>query len=152
MTRAYLAVIACALLVIAIGGTSAAEVPPGVATLVEGPVAARGIDALAPDLTPHWFSRYRIGDSVVGVYLLDAPLDAAASWPASSCTARRVSVRDGAWYYAHPTGWSLLVVADPDAPVCAFVDRFVARYLFFLGVEGRGAASAPPLPAVVDLR
>lgn len=138
-----------ALAVVIAAGSAGAEP----ATLQIGPVRSRGIDVLAPDLTPHWYARYTVADIELEVYMLDAPFDRAAQWPVSTaCAGQSLRAQDGLWYYASRRGWSMIVSAPDDAPVCGFVERFVARYEFFSGVEGR-PGGVPPIPAVLtDLR
>ena len=120
------------------------------ATLWIGPVRRRGIDALAPDLTPHWYARYSVAGLEVEVFMFDAPFDRAQTWPVSSlCAERPLRARDGLWYYASRRGWSMIVSAADDALVCRFVDGFVTRYEFFVGVDGR-LGSVPPFPAILN--
>jgi len=134
-----------------------AEVP-ATALLQVGPDSRRGIDAIAPDVTPHWYGRYRVGGALVELRYARAPLPAPAEWPRVECEARLLRSADGRLhYYEHRTGWSLLAVVSsgelpPSVSICGFVDRFVARHLVFENLEEVPGPDAPPVfPAVIEL-
>jgi len=46
-------------------GTLAAQEIPATAILELGPEQRRGIDAIAPDVTPYWYGRYRVGSAEI---------------------------------------------------------------------------------------
>ncbi|MFW5688766.1 MAG: hypothetical protein ACOC1U_04260 [Spirochaetota bacterium] len=138
------------------GGT--ADDVPWTALLQTGPDERRGIDLLAPDLTPHWHGRYRVGTAIVDLYYARAPLDDAAGWSGAPCPLRPLRARDAElFYYEDPAGWSLLVhlVAGelpPGVTICAFTDRFIARHRLFEGLALVNVpGEAPIFPAVIEL-
>jgi hypothetical protein len=132
------------------------------AILEEGPVERRGIDALAPDVTPHWYGRYRIADAYIDLRYVRSPLAAPADWPDSPCAARSLRAIENLSYYESNAGWSLLVELTPGGngsgelppgvTVCRFVDRFVDRHLLFENLEAVTIPGrAPVFPAVIEL-
>lgn len=146
-------------LAVTVAAQAAEQVPDFARTAVleVGPQARRGIDALAPDVTPYWYGRYRLADALIDIRYVDAPLGRPAAWAPAACPLRELRAADGLSYYESDVGWSLLVeVASgelpPDVTVCAFVDRFVARHLLFERLEGvRVPGRAPVFPAVIEL-
>ncbi len=143
------------------GGRGLAAQEPGVAVLERGPELRRGIDALAPDVTPHWYARYRIGDRFVDLIQVANPLAGPALWPVVPCAERQLRSADGRiFYHAHRQGWSLLVLLPPGdavgeadvADVCRFVHRFIEELLLFEGLEAvRRGGEEPMFPAIVEL-
>lgn len=127
------------------------------AVLEVGPERRRGIDELAPDVTPYWYGRYRLAEALVDVLYVEAPLERPAAWPASPCAERPLRAADGIAYYEADAGWSLLVEVaggelPPEVTICTFVDRFIARHLLFGSLEGvRIPGRAPVFPAVIEL-
>ena len=151
------AIITIALATIVTNGVVAQD-PPSRAFLDVGPVRRSGIDALAPDVTPHWYAAYRIGAAVVELMYMTEPLPVAEDWPPAPCVDRSLRSADGTHYYhRHADGWSLLVaVRSGELPegvaLCRFVDRFIVQHLAFERLE---AVQRPPdepiLPAVIEL-
>lgn len=138
--------------------STAAQEAPLRAILETGPTARRGIDALAPDLTPHWHARYRVGALLLDLAYVTDPLLAPETWPRIPCQERQLRGPDGRLvYYRHPTGWALVVeVFAGDFPdgvtACRFVDRFVREHLLFEGLEAvRRVGDAPRFPAIIEL-
>ena len=134
------------------------------AVLQVGPERRRGIDALAPDVTPHWYAEYRIGVRFVEVVYATNPLPGPAQWPVVPCEERRLRSADGEiFYHAHRDGWAVLVfmrgVEGPDAGdlpagvlVCRFVHRFIEELVMFEQLPAvRRAGEAPMFPAIVEL-
>lgn len=142
-----------------VGAQAAGQVPDlaRTAVLEAGPESRRGIDPLAPDVTPHWHGRYRLADATIDVRYVDAPLERPAAWAPTACPERPLRAADGLAYYEARAGWSLLVEITsgelpPDVTVCTFVDRFIARHLLFESLEGvRLPGRAPVFPAVITL-
>ncbi|MFP4114837.1 MAG: hypothetical protein ACOC2Y_08475 [Spirochaetota bacterium] len=130
---------------------------PIVAYLETGPERRRGIDELAPDLTPHWYATYRAGDAVFEVRYSREPLDQASGWDRARCGLRTLRATAEGLYYYSDDSFSLLVsVSGGDPPpgvtVCTFVDRFVAEHLLFENLEDvRARGDGPMLPAVIEL-
>ena len=132
------------------GRAVAADARPVDAILVEGPVYARGIDAIAPDLTPNWRARYRVGEAVVDLHYVVGALPGPAAWTPIACTLRAIrGSGDGRFYYQQGSSWSLLLVASEGELVCGFVDRFVEGYNFFMSVPrpGTGVPSVTATPS-----
>ncbi|MFW5742797.1 MAG: hypothetical protein ACOCW3_04455 [Spirochaetota bacterium] len=127
------------------------------AVLEIGPERRRGIDALAPDVTPHWYGRYRVAEAVVDVLYVDAPLERPATWTPTECRERALRASDGLVYHESDAGWSLLVEVaagelPPDVTLCIFVDRFITRHLLFESLEGVRVPDREPIfPAVIEL-
>ena len=143
---------------LAVAGTLPAQRIATTALLEIGPQARRGIDALAPDVTPHWYGRYAVAGASVDLIFVRAPLAEPSAWPQTPCVERRLRSTDGRLhYYEHPAGWSVLVAVSlgelpPGLTVCRFVDRFVDRHLAFENLEQvRTPGSAPVFPAVMEL-
>ncbi len=146
------------------GGVLPAQEEP-VAILQVGPERRTGIDELAPDVTPHWYAEYRIGERIVEVMQVADPLPGPAAWPVVPCAERQLRSADGrVFYHAHRDGWALLVfmrgvqVADAGDPgvsgvsVCRFVHRFIEELLLFERLPAvRRAGEAPMFPAIVEL-
>ncbi|MFW6293279.1 MAG: hypothetical protein ACOC7V_13270 [Spirochaetota bacterium] len=146
--------------------TLAAQEIPATAILEVGPERRRGIDALAPDVTPHWHARYRVAAAEVELFYAPSPLSEPAGWPPAPCRQRALRAADepdggasaaGLTYYEDAAGWSLLVrLADGELPpgitLCDFVDGFIDRHLFFERAEQRTIPDkAPAFPAVIEL-
>ena len=140
--------------------TDAPSRVPATALLQSGPEPARGIDAIAPDVTPHWYGRYRVGEALVELRYASVPLPEPSGWPRAECEARPLRSSDGILhYYEHRTGWSLLAVVSsgelpPSVTICGFLDRFIERHLVFENLEEvpESRADAPPVfPAVIEL-
>ncbi len=150
------ALAALAFAAIAAAGLAARD-HPTIAILETGPEPRSGIDALAPDVTPHWYAAYRIGAALVELKYLGTPLPEADEWPEASCADRSLRSADGTlFYHRHPDGWSLLVAVSsgalPDGvTLCRFVDRFIVEHVIFEGLEGvRRTPGEPIFPAVVE--
>ncbi|MFW6292886.1 MAG: hypothetical protein ACOC7V_11245 [Spirochaetota bacterium] len=147
-----------------VGAQAAGQVPDfeRTAMLEVGPESRRGIDELAPDVTPHWYGRYRLADATIDIRYVDAPLERPSAWAPAACPERPLRTSGGLAYYESEAGWSLLVEIvsgdlPPDVTVCVFVDRFIARHLLFERLEGvrlegvRRPGRAPVFPAVITL-
>lgn len=139
--------------------TASPEVP-ATALLQLGPRSARGIDLIAPDLTPHWYGRYRVGGALLEVYYVREPLPKTADWAATPCLPRALRAREPGLVYFEGSGsppWSLLVhllegELPPTVSLCSFVDSFVETHLLFEGLEGvQVPGTAPIFPAVIEL-
>jgi hypothetical protein len=157
VSRSSSALLLVAALLLAVGRAGAQTVP--VTALLEvGPQERRGIDALAPDVTPHWYGRYRVGSARVELRFIGSSLPRAANWPPAGCETRPLRSGGGELrYYEHPAGWSLLVdvtsgTLPPSVTLCRFVDRFVERHLLFENLEALTIPGrAPVFPAVIEL-
>ncbi len=164
-SRALLVVVLLTAGLLPVAGPLAAQ-ELATAILEVGPERRRGIDAIAPDVTPYWYGRYRVASAELEVFYVDAPLTGPAAWPVAPCRERALRALDaaasepaydGLTYYENAAGWSLLVrpaggELPPGVTLCVFVDRFIERHLLFENLEqvtipGR----APVFPAVIEL-
>jgi hypothetical protein len=130
---------------------------PATALLELGPESRRGIDALAPDATPHWYVRYRVAQTLVDVRYVREPLSKPRAWPTSDCRLRTLRSADGELFYYEARDWSMIVAVasgelPPGVTLCSFVDRFIERHLLFQNLEAvKVPGSAPLFPAVIEL-
>ena len=138
-----------------------AQAPPDLpltAILQAGPEQRRGIDALAPDVTAHWYGRYSVGAAAIEIRWVPTAFEQPAGWARAQCPERELRVNQtGLHYYAAGSRWSLFAtIVSGELPagvtICAFVDGFVTRHLVFQrlpGIEFPG--SEPVFPAVIEL-
>lgn len=128
-----------------------------IAILELGPVRRRGIDELAPDLTPYWYGRYRVGGARVAIRFLAEPLPRAAEWPAVACDERALRTLDDRLYYHEAGALAMLVsVESGSLPVwldpCRVVDGFVTAHLRLARLPLVSEPGNIPLfPAVIEM-
>ncbi|HKJ84824.1 MAG TPA: hypothetical protein VKA06_02050, partial [Spirochaetia bacterium] len=97
-SRALLVGLAAGLLAVGLlptAGTLAAQEIPATAILELGPERRRGIDAIAPDVTPYWYGRYRVGSAELELSYVEDPLADPAAWPTAPCRERALRALDG---------------------------------------------------------
>ena len=139
---------------LAAAGLSAQQV----SFLSSGPTRGAGIQWLPANVLPYYEGTYDYLGMKVAVFFTPTDIPSAAAWPQASCATAGVRTvpesgpaePGGAalsvYYYSQGSDLSLFL-AFPDAgraTACAFVDRFVERFNYFLGVTHNDAPSSFP--------
>ncbi|MBI9104470.1 MAG: hypothetical protein JEY99_18795 [Spirochaetales bacterium] len=124
---------------------------PSLALLIQGPLFTEGIPFLAPNGLPSWSGRYLLGDEEIVVYFSWEQLIIPEDWETFNCSRENypgIPFRAGQVYYiTSPKGWAVFIYfAEAESDHCRFIDRFLNRLNYFLGISDTFS-----LPAVIEL-
>lgn len=136
------------------GDADGEEGEPALGILTKGPEYRRGISVLYPNAIPCFYGEYAYEDRTVRVFYTEEPIAVRDSWESYPCPGLSLvglpERRDLVLYYEDDRGWKVFFVfppqADEDSP-CRFIDVFLARLTYFLGITGE--EQIVPLPAVL---
>lgn len=127
----------------------------GLAILLKGPVAGKGIPALPPNAMPYYFGQYAYEVSTIDVYYTAVPIVPPDTWKPLVCgryVFLEVPGRAGkSLYYASDNDWAVFIIFPGDlSTACPFLDVFIRRLTYFTGISRD--KDIVPYPAVLEVK
>ena len=125
-----------------------------VSVLQKGPIFRKGIPFLPPNALPVFYGVYSFRDSEIIVYFSESLIPRAEDWEEIPCQGGTLLQLPGREIFIFPdtieTEWSIFIVfKESISDICPFVNTFLRRFQYFLGITRD--RSIPPFPAVLVL-